>query len=554
MGKYLFLVLCILITVSNYAQNVGINTLPSSPPTNTLDVNGTLRVRGGTPGAGKVFTSDANGVGSWTAPSGIYPRITYDAILALPSPILGDMAYDITFRCLRVYNGDKWFPTYRTPDDNNPEITLLATQGDLPNAQVGSQSITTDASGNIYIAGEYYGATSFGNNTITSVNNDNYDIFLAKYTRDGTLAWVQSAGGSSFDGANSIAVDATGNVYITGSYSGTATFGSTATTSVGFYDIFVAKYNSNGVLQWVESAGGSEYDYGNSIAVDGAGNAYITGSYRGNANFGAITKTSTGFFDIFVAKYNGSGTVQWVQSAGGSAGSGKGTSIAVDVSGNIYITGDYSGTVSFGTISKTALGGHEIFITKYDPVGGTWLWVQSAGGSSDDFSTSIALDNLGYLCITGYYYGNCTFGSTTITSAGIDNGYIAKYSINGTLSWVKNLSSTSFNYGRSVAFDAVGNIYVTGTFNGTSNFDAIAKTSAGYSDIFIAKYNANGNAQWVQTVKSTLTSFNPSSNSTTVDSANNVYTTGAISLTFTFGNFTKTVTYGIVDSYIARLK
>lgn len=553
MKKYLLLVLGILITLSNYAQNVGINTILSSPPTNTLDVNGTLRVRGGTPGAGKVFTSDANGVGSWTTPLGIYPRITYDAILALPSPILGDMAYDITFRCLRVYNGDKWFPTYRTPDDNNPEIALLATQGELPNAQVGSKSVTTDASGNIYIAGEYQGTASFGTTTITSVSNNNYDIFLAKYTHDGTLAWVQSAGGSTYDGASSIAVDATENVYITGSYSGTATFGSTATTSTGFYDIFVAKYNSSGVLQWVQSAGGSEYDYGNSIAIDGTGNAYITGRYNGTATFGAITKTSVGADDIFVAKYNGSGAVQWVQSAGGITNDNA-TSMALDVSGNIYITGDYSGTATFGTINKTAVGGHEIFVAKYDSVGGTWSWVQSAGAANDDYSTSIALDNLGYLCITGNYYGNCTFGSTTITSAGIYNGYIAKYSVSGSLSWVKNLPSTSNNYPKSVAFDVAGNIYVTGTFSGTSNFDAIAKTSAGYSDIFIAKYNANGNAQWVQAIKSTLTSFNPSSNSINVDAANNIYTTGSIALTFTFGNYTKTVAYGIVDSYIARLK
>lgn len=369
---------------SNYAQNVGINTIPTSPPTNTLDINGTLRVRGGTPGIGKVLTSDANGVGSWATSSANYPRISYDAILALPNPTLGDMAYDVTFRCLRVYNGEKWFPTYRTGDDSTPEIALFATQGDLANSntQVYSTSIATDANGNIYITGYFNGTASFGTVSITNPISSYYDIFLAKYSSNGTLAWVQSAGGNKTDRANSVAVDASGNVYITGDYSGTATFGSISKTSVSAsQDMFVAKYNNSGIVQWVQSAGGPSSDYGNSIVVDAAGDAYITGGFAGTATFGTTIKTPVGGNDIFVAKYTTAGVLALVQSAGGISNDYV-TSIAVDVSGKIYVAGYHEGTIQFGAINKTAVGSFDIFVAKYDPIGASWLWVQSAGGTS----------------------------------------------------------------------------------------------------------------------------------------------------------------------------
>ena len=361
MKNYLFSILGILITLSSYAQNVGINTTLASPPTNTLDVNGTLRVRGGTPGAGKVLTSDANGVGSWTTSSANYPRISYDAILALPSPVKGDIAYDNTFDCLRVYTGGKWICTYQNPANFTPNMIAIASAGGI-NSDIGN-SIAVDGSGNVYVTGYYQGTATFGGIAKISVGSN--DIFVAKYNSSGNMQWVQSAGGPSIDIGQSIAVDGSGNVYVTGYYNGTATFGATTITSAGSSDIFVAKYNSSGTLQWVQSAGGTNADSGYSIAVDGSGNVYVTGYYYGTATFGATPITSAGGGDIFVVKYNNSGSVQWVQSAGGTnADSGK--SIAVDGSGNIYVTGYYYGTATFGATSITSAGFSDIFVARLD--------------------------------------------------------------------------------------------------------------------------------------------------------------------------------------------
>jgi hypothetical protein len=183
--------------------------------------------------------------------SGTYPRLTYDAILALPSPVEGDIAYDTMFKCLRVFNGSKWVCTN---DPARPIPNMIA---------------------------------------------------------------IASAGGASTDIGTAIAVDAAGNVYVTGNYAGTANFGGISRTSAGNNDVFVAKYNSSGTPQWVRSAGGTGTDYGAGIAVDAAGNVYVTGYYQGTASFGGISSTSAGLYDIFVAEYNSSGILQWVQSAGG---------------------------------------------------------------------------------------------------------------------------------------------------------------------------------------------------------------------------------------------
>jgi Tfp pilus assembly protein PilZ len=480
------------------------------------------------------------------AMSGTYPRISYDAIVALPSPVKGDMAYDITFDCLRVYNGTKWVCTFQHPTDPNPNAIAIASSGGT-GIEYGS-AIALDASGNMYITGNYYATTTIGSISLTSAGDS--DIFVAKYNSAGTLQWVQSAGGTGSDFGFALALDASGNVYITGNYAGTATFGTTSKTSLGNYDIFVAKYNSAGTVQWVQSAGGTSNDVGQGIALDASGNVYITGAYQGMATFSTTTKTSAGSYDIFVAKYNSAGTVQWVQSAGGT-NSDEGRDIALDASGNVYITGYYQGMATFGTTSKTSTGSYDIFVAKYDPVGISWTWVQSAGGTTDDIGQGIALDASGNVYITGTYQGMATFSTTTKTSLGGSYDiFVAKYNSAGTVQWVQSAGGTGSDFGFAIALDASGNVYITGYYLVTATFGSTTKTSAGSSDIFVAKFNSAGTVQWVQSAGGT-------SQDEGVDIAlaasGNVYVTGYYYNTASFGYNTKTASGGNPDMFIMRL-
>jgi hypothetical protein len=478
------------------------------------------------------------------APTSTYPRISYDAILALPSPVAGDMAYDNTYNCLRVYNGTKWVCTYQNPEVPSASALAIATVSSSSTNSNYGLDVAADATGNVYIVGYYSGTATFGTTSITSAGNA--DIFVAKYNSNGVLQWVKSAGGTGDDYGKSIAVDAFGNVYITGFFGNNATFGSALKTSNGLDDIFVAKYSITGVLQWVQSAGGISNDEGSAISVDGSGSVYVTGRFVGTGIFGTTSINLSGGNDIFVAKYSTAGVLQWVQAAGGT-GNDFGKDIAVDGSGNVYVTGNYSGTATFGTTSETSDGSLDIFIAKYGPMG-SLSWVLSVGGASADYAEGIAVDAFGSVYTTGSYSGTATFGVQSRTSSAFEDIFVVKYNTAGSLQWVQSVGGASSDNAYDIAVDGSGNVYITGYYYATINFGTISKTSAGSADIFIAKCSANGIFQWVQSSGGPV--FDVGYGIAT--SSNNIYCTGYFRGTVTFGSNTKTTT-GHDNSFIMRL-
>jgi hypothetical protein len=210
------------------------------------------------------------------------------------------------------------------------------------------------------------------------------------------LYWAQSPGnGQGFPGNGqgfAVAVDSSGNSYVTGAYSGTMTFAPGVTlTAVNLSDIFVAKYDSTGTAVWATSAGGTGNDGGHGIAVDGDENSYVTGQLGGST--------------LFVAKYNSNGILVWITSPG--TGDGKG--VAVDGDGNSYVTGTYSGTLTFSpAVTLTAEGGNDIFVASYD-IAGNFRWAKSAGGTDGEQGFAIAVDASGNSYVTGVYLGTTTF-------------------------------------------------------------------------------------------------------------------------------------------------
>ncbi len=299
------------------------------------------------------------------------------------------------------------------------------------NSNLTVNGVTADSYGNLYIIGQFYGTAKFDKDTIYS--NGNGDFYLAKYSADsGKVLWVQHGGSGGMGVAYS---RASNNICVTGTYMNTATFGTTTLNSMGNLnnnDIFIAAIDTGGTWQWAKSAGGAWDDEVKGLALDNAGNIFITGhlTLASTAIFGTDTLTVLPS-DLFLAKYSASGNYQWAIMAGGSNVDDV-NSIATDVIGNVYLTGDFQNTATFGSHNLNALGGYDIFISKYSSAGAV-LGSQSAGGASNDVAYGMAIDGTNGLYITGSFKDTCHFGNLNANRliAGQATGiFVAKTGIN----------------------------------------------------------------------------------------------------------------------------
>ena len=409
--------------------------------------------------------------------------------------------------------------------------------------------IAVDASGNSYVTGYFQGSATFGSTNLTS-NQGSTDIFVAKLDSNGNWKWAKNAGGSGQDSGNIIAVDASGNSYVTGYFQGSATFGSTNLTSnQGSTDIFVAKLDSNGNWLWAKNAGGTGTDYGYGIWVDASGNIYVTGYFRDTATFGTLpTLTSSGDTDIFVAKLDSSGNWLWAKKAGGSQAD-YGYSIAVDANGNSYVTGYFQGSATFGSTNLTSSGGTDLFVTKLDS-SGNWLWAKKAGGTNIDYGYGIAVDASGNSYVTGSFDTSATFGSTTLTSYGSTDIFVAKLDSSGNWLWAKKAGGSQADYGYGIAVDASGHSYVTGYFTNTATFGSTTLICNGYYDIFVAKLDSNGNWKWAKNGGGTGGDYGYG---IAIDANGDSYVTGSFEGSATFGALPPLSSYGNADVFVVKV-
>ncbi|MCP4147806.1 MAG: hypothetical protein GY757_08645, partial [bacterium] len=387
----------------------------------------------------------------------------------------------------------------KTGNNENPQPQPGETKFEwVINAGGGSHdtaySMATDSSGNIYITGFFEGNATFGN-TALSTSGTASDIFIAKFDSSGNLMWVKRAGGSNYDEGTAITVDDSGNLFLTGYFIGTATFENTALTSFGDRDIFIARYDSSGNLAWVKQAGSTGEDEGNSITTDSAGNLLVTGAFTGSAAFANTVITSNGFSDIFIAKYDVTGNLVWVKRAGSTAFD-RGFSISAS-NNDFYITGYYGDTADFDNTTLPTNGDRDVFLAKYN-ANGNLVWARHGGGSYWDYGYSTAADNSGNVYVTGFFYESATFEGTTL-SGGIQNDiFIAKYDGSGNLLWIRQAGGSSYDRGKCIIPDNAGYVYLTGHFKTGTTFENTSLTAYGDYDIFVAKYSDNGSLVWLK--------------------------------------------------------
>lgn len=400
-------------------------------------------------------------------------------------------------------------------------------------------SVCADASGNVFVTGSFLSPTiTFG--SITLLNAGVQNIFLAKFDPNGNVLWAQSAGDTTIDDAYSVSADAGGNVFLTGMFqSPTISFGSITLTNAGLGDIFLAKYDGNGNVLWAKSAGGTFWDSPSSVSADANGNVFVTGSFGSLATFGSTTLTSTngGTDDIFLAKYDATGNVLWVKSAGGIYAD-YGSSVSTDANGNVFLTGSFqSPTIIFGstTINYTNTGNYNVFLAKYD-ANGNVLWAKSASGTkAGGVGYSASTDVSGNVFVTGMFYSSAiTFGPITLInsdpSGNIQDIFIVKYDANGNVLWAKSAGGAGSDIGYSICADANGNVFVTGGFLSPSiTFGSITLTpptaNCAFNNcdpMFIVKYDAGSNVLCA----SALSSGGDYNNSVSIDTYGNAYIIG----------------------------
>jgi hypothetical protein len=404
-------------------------------------------------------------------------------------------------------------------------------------------AIATDLSGNIYVTGYSGGGFTIGDVSYNKPSGGN-GAFVVKYDTSGVVKWVQWIDGASNEYGNGITTDSFGNIYVTGisSSSGEFTIGGvfigdvSYTKPSGGNGAFVVKYDTSGVVKWVQWIDGASNEYGNGIATDSSGNIYVTGysnTTSGGIFIGDIsyTKPSAGS-GAFVIKYDTSGIVQWVQWIDGGS-SEEGYGIATDSFGNIYVTGHSittSGRIFIGDLSynkPSALWGD--FVVKYDTSGNV-KWVQWIDGNSSEYGYGIATDLSGNIYVTGSSNtsGGIFIGDVSHNKPSTNAGaFVVKYDTSGAVQWVQWIDGGSTEQGYGITTDSFGNIYVTGSSNTTSGGIFIGdlsynKPSASFG-AFVVKYDTSGAVQWVQWIDGDSLE---NGNGITTDSFGNIYVTG----------------------------
>jgi hypothetical protein len=365
--------------------------------------------------------------------------------------------------------------------------------------------VAFDANGNRFVTGYFMGTADFG--TASLVSGGSQDFYLAKYDASGNLAWARRGGGTLGDLGNAVKVDGSGNVYVTGYFTGTATFGTATTlTSSGTDDqeLFVAKYDTDGNLLWAKRAGGAGEDVGQSLAIDADGNVLIAGWFTGSATFpmaiGNIPLTSNGGTDAFVAKLDSAGNFLWAMSAG-STYYDRGRGVTTDPSGNVYYTATYVGTVTFpGPASITSVGGtfnYNYFTAKYD-ASGAFQWVRSVGS---DYTAgeggAIGADSEGSVYVLTTFTGTTLLPVGTLASVGKDV-LLLKYDTLGNMVWARKAGGNNNDIATGIAVATNGDSWITGYFDTSATFGGTTTltANAGSTDVFVANYGGDGTLLW----------------------------------------------------------
>lgn len=439
------------------------------------------------------------------------------------------------------------------------------------------KSVAVDGAGNVYTSGYFKGTTDFnpGTGTFTLTSAGNFDIFVSKLDAAGNFLWAKQMGGTQDDMDFELTIDATGNVYTTGSFNASADFdpgaGTFSLTSNGSRDAFISKLDAAGNFVWAKQFGSIADDIGYNIAIDALGNVYTCGYFTGTTDFDpgatSFTLTPTGSNDMFISKLDASGNFVWAKKMGSTSGD-VATCLILDASANVYTSGYFQGTTDFdpgvGTFTLTATAFQDVFVSKLDAAG-NFVWAKKMGGGGVEVANDIAVDASGNVLTTGYFNNSPDFdpGAGTFTIApvaGSDDAFISKLDATGNFVWAKSLGGAGFEAGYAITVNAIGDVYTTGYFQGAGDFDPgagsfslTAVSGPGSNDVYISKLDASGNFIWANSLGG---GSNDISYDIECDATGDIYISGGFATTADFNPSSWTfnlVSSGLNDGYVVKL-
>ncbi len=466
----------------------------------------------------------------------------------------------------------------------NPYTTWATNIGGASHELANSMAI--DSSGAICLTGFFNNSTTI--NSFITTNNDRVytelfgtligtpkgqDAYFVKYDNFGKAIWATNISGTIADVQGlGIACDLLGNIYATGMYISTiklnnyegVTNGNIITSTIGTlssvsdnYDSFVIKYNPNGKIMWATSINGGDVEIGTKVSADANGNVYATGYFTNSAMINNYVATGDGHVllspfgtlqssrggngsDAYIVKYNTNGSTIWATNVGKS-GFDKGTGIATDYYGNVYASGNFTGsisvnqysTISSGTILTSTIGTldsrgeQDAYIIRYNSSGKA-IWTTSISGVNLDQGTDITTDMYGNVYATGYFSHSTLINqykwvekgeivlSTigTLYSSGKEDAYIIKYDPAGVVQWATTIGASGYDQGNGISVDINGNVYATGTFYNSTAINSYSTISSGTivtssigtlvgqggTDVYVVKYNSSGSAMWAANI------------------------------------------------------
>lgn len=426
----------------------------------------------------RVTDVEGNNQSSYLTP--LHPDLT---------PATGDFPTPVTFHPFIVRLGDPCPPP--------TGVGWLTTFGSPMTNDAGPAAVAVDSAGNLFVAGTFYYDTDFGAGERTTVGGE--DVFLLRFTPTGTLVWDRTWGSTDDERFSDLVIDSQDRLWLVGHNRKALDLGGGPLPVTGTQAIFLARFDTDGTHQFSASYSGSSFNYGLEMDLGPSDAITLVGYSGGSVNFGGGPLSTAGSEDIVAATFNSNGTHRWSGIFGGS-GWDTGMGTAFDNTGNVYITGGFSGSANFGTLSATSNGGKDIFLARLAAADGEVEWLRTYGNSDYDEGRAVVVDGAGRVTIVAEHIGILDLGGGPLPGSGTNfETCLAQYSSAGAHQWSTNFPAPdgiALQYG-GLTVNNAGDLVLAGYSRRPVSLGGPVIPITGNTDtIILARFAADGTWQW----------------------------------------------------------